>query len=76
MFPSSGTSMWPITGTVENLAATERDKQQNILLFGMYVDNHSPSTELITRRFGELMQENFSKGNLYIKDHYIYIKMR
>jgi hypothetical protein len=36
LFPSSGTSMWPITGTVENLAATERDKQQNILLFEMY----------------------------------------
>jgi hypothetical protein len=69
LFPTSSISMWPITGTLQNLAATERDKQENILLFGMYVDNHSPSTELITSRFGELMRENFSNGLISIYSH-------
>lgn len=65
-FKSSKTSMWPIVGSISNLPPTVRDKQENITLFGIFVDDKFPSTELITTPFCQTMRKNFEQGKLII----------
>ena len=61
-FFKNGMQMWPIVGCIGNLPPNLRNKQENIVIFGMFVDNKSPSIELITGPFGKIMQKNFETG--------------
>ena len=61
-FFKNGMQMWPIVGCIANLPPNLRDKQENIVIFGIFVDNKSPSIELITGPFGKIMKKNFETG--------------